>query len=84
MFFLARTWIIFLQISHSIIFYLTGACSKDDVSALQGLFLGEKNFFRNQYQHGSWKIIRFFTSSIALMLLNFYLTFSETGSILIC
>ena len=64
MFFLARTWIIFLQISHSIIFYLTGACSKDDVSALQGLFLGEKNFFEINISMAHGKLYAFLQAAL--------------------
>ena len=65
--------------SHNMTFYLKRDWSKDDVRALHGLLLVDKYFLRNQYQHDSRKIILFFTRSIASILLNYFLSFSETG-----
>ena len=65
--------------SHKVwFFYPTRDYSKDDVSATQGLLLWDKYFWYNQYQHDSRKITRFFTSSIASMLLSYCLNFPET------
>ena len=66
MFFLSRTGIIFLQLPHSIIFYLARNWSKDDVTALQGLLLRHKNFLWNQYQHDLRKIILLFAQLSSL------------------
>ena len=76
--FLSRTGILSLQMSQSMIFLTNKGLFQRWRQCNQGLLLWDKYFWYNQYQHDSRKITRFFTSSIASMLLSYCLNFPET------
>ena len=77
--FWSGTGTIFLQMSHSMIFLSKLGIDLKMTSAQYKVFFCETIFLlRNQYQLDSRKIIRFFTSSIAPVLLNYCLNFPET------
>ena len=70
---LSRTGIIFIQMLRSMIFLSNKGLIQRWRQCTKWSSFVKYFFVWNQYQHDSQKIIRFFTSSIASMLLNYCL-----------